>query len=240
MTKETAADSVIQGKGDPLYRYTDLLLRRKLAAMAGQHRVVQRYTKQIAIFRAAFDMPQVNDEPKPLDNYMMGRPASDNVGETMVGDDTYEADLASVKIAPNAADIRARLAAVANQESEPIVSQFDSTWMRQQTTRGLAAVVDAAKPSVMTRKRNGPLTTYSIVAKARIEIDVVDGGWCCGARIDGVPFKDFEFRPEQEIAEMKCIPAALEADDWQGSLPAADAQKYCVAWVKLAAAVKES
>lgn len=229
MPKETscATDSVISGYGNPIYRYEDMIVRRKLAALAGQHRTVQRLTKSIAVFRAAFGMPQLEDEPKSTHNHMVARQPGEDTG------------LAAVASTSSREDIVAAVAAIDAAVPADPVPCFDVRWMRAQTARGLAYVLEAAGSPALTRKTDGDVTTYSFdAAKGRVQLDVIDRAWCCAARVDGVERPLAEFASEGDVAA-RGVPPEMGSREWSGYVSPGDAQKYCVAWVKLAEELKK-
>jgi len=204
-----ATDPVIaQGNGCPItYRYEDLLMRRRLAALAGQHRTVQRYTKKLALFRAAFDMPQEDDEPS-LDGD--GKMAVFNA-KTGRDPDAHQ-DLASLQ-------------------------SYDAKWARATTARGMAKVAAALEVAgfVTARKSRDSLTTWNFTrGDTRVDIQVVgDSFWTASASVNGNRLPIFDFQHDEDDLLTRGIPQAIAADGWDGKIDAKDARSYVVSFARL-------
>lgn len=217
-------DPVISGYGDPLYRFEDLLTRRKIAALSGQHRVVQRLSKQLAIFRAAFGLPQCDDEPTPARNHRIARdPKEDSSLE--------QASVAGMPREDFVAKIIEIESAVAS--AEPPV--YDREWMRKQTVFGLAYALRMAGSPAVTRKTFSSVAMYSFDSKAgRVTLTVPDNKWCASVAVDGAARPLVDYRPTEKDANLRGVPPSMASDNWDGKLTAAEAQQYCVAWARLA------
>ncbi len=60
---ETAArDTLLLQQGNAEYCYHNLIMRRRVAALAMQHREAQRLDKEIALLRAALGLPQMDPD----------------------------------------------------------------------------------------------------------------------------------------------------------------------------------
>lgn len=204
-------DSVLTGiNSDPLYRYEDMLTRRRLAALAGQHRTVQRYTKKIAIFRAAFGIPQEDDEPKRADGF----------------------HVADHKIARNPRQ-PSSMYDVAGCNTRWVRGQT------ARGLKEVGELMERAG-YMYSRKTADGLTRWKFFRGDKsVELHTIGGSmWCAAAYVDGKRLPLFDFRADAQDDVTRGIPMEIASDDWNGLLSASDAQKYSVSWVRLVQTLK--
>ena len=233
-------DSVVSGYGNPLYRYEDLLMRRHLAALAGQHRNVQRLTKQLNVFRAAFDLPAMDDEPTGLmRNHRIARDPKEDSSMTAAVAELRESTRTCAGMPRE--EFLAKLVAAEQRYSDGYVAEYveaakyDRDWMRKQTVFGLAYAVRMAGEPAISRKRSDGITTYAFdSAVGRVQLTVADDKWCAAVAVDGKERPLEDFRPTLADAATRGIPESMVAAEWDGCISAEDAQRYATAWVKLA------
>lgn len=232
-------DSVISGYGNPLYRYEDLLMRRRVAALSGQHRVAQRCTKQLAIFRAAFDLPQMEDDSIPLmRNHLIARDPKE--------DSSMAAAVASLRssakeVAGMSREAFATAIAAADKrwsddcEDDGVEdAAFDAAWMRRQTTAGIDYLVRSLGNPRLTRKREGDVTVYEVASQVPVSLTVLNDSWCASVKVGTRDRPLVAYREDAEDAALRGVTAEMASDAWNGRVSPADAQRYSTAWVKLA------
>ena len=92
MIKELAdwtKPDILATTGDPLWRHDNMLMRRRVAALCGQHRVVQRLDKQLSILRAALGLPILPPEQLVRTHVTSKDPLGNNDLEIATWDATW-------------------------------------------------------------------------------------------------------------------------------------------------------
>jgi hypothetical protein len=202
-------DSILEGLNrDPMYVYEDLLMRRRLAALARQNRTVQILTKNIQVFRAAYGLPQQDDEPKANDTAQT-RVYNNKVARAPDRGDNFDLPTAS----------------------------YDTKWAKGMTARGLAEVSQHLTKAgyKVSRESDDAITTWSFQkGHDNLQLQVVGSAfWCAAAIHNGNRIPLFDFSPNSVDDISRGVPSELASDDWDGRIAPADAQNYATSWARL-------
>jgi hypothetical protein len=204
--KETA--DLFATTGDPLYKHDSMLVRRRIAALCGQHRVVQRLDKQIALLRADLGLPPISGEEMMRTHLVSKDPLKDNnlniAGEEVV--EGYDREWAR----------RATSRGVARLVEKAMAKGYSlSRNTRDGVTRFTLTGVAHGKRDVIELRVLAP------------------SQWCVGASRNGKRMPLFDHASAGAVGDDRGVPEELASESWEGSFSPRTVQRYGQSWASL-------